>query len=535
MRGYLRSCPVLAVLMLAIAQPAQEDKKPAVISGTVVNSVTNAPVADAEVTLSGSPGQQRLSLQATTGTDGAFEFRDLDPGTYAISAKHSAFLSPDAPESRPFRLAPATVARGSVVKGLRAALVPYAVVAGRILNEEGEPVRGWFVRALRESYFRGTRSLQTLAEAATDDKGDYRIEKLPPGGFLLGAFPGVEEARRPVSPAPGKEPELSYVAMYYPGLLDASSGARLTTAPGAETSNIDFRLRKEPVFRVAGRFLDADGAPVPHFAVQLVPAHQPFLRRVGRDVRSPEGRFEVPGVLAGTYTLVATEMVGRDRLQYVVPVEVRRESVTDLVIHPAPSAVLSGTVEWDDASTGDRSKTQVLLWRTDEGTTAATSALIQPDGSFEFPPQPPGSYQVTILPRPGETSYVVKATFDGHAVEDSTIALAGGRPALHLWLSNSTGTVDGLVTENDRPAAATVVLVPDEAHRRQWWLFRTTASDETGRYAVSGIPPGSYEVYAWLNPTPGSWENSDFLRSYAGKGEKVKIEKYQQAHLKLLR
>jgi len=47
--------------------------------------------------------------------------------------------------------------------------------------------------------------------------------------------------------------------------------------------------------------------------------------------------------------------------------------------------------------------------------------------------------------------------------------------------------------------------------------------DEGGRFAVGGIPPGEYKVFAWESIETNAWMNADFMKSYEDFGAPATI------------
>jgi hypothetical protein len=69
-----------------------------------------------------------------------------------------------------------------------------------------------------------------------------------------------------------------------------------------------------------------------------------------------------------------------------------------------------------------------------------------------------------------------------------------------------------------------VVLIPDLGHRRETNRFKNTTTEQNGEFAIRGIKPGTYKLFAWDDIEPGRWWDSDFLAHYEDKGEEVTVE-----------
>src|SRR5689334_11771935 len=66
---------------------AEAAKTKSSISGIVQDSVTGAPIADADVYASTASSSNTREMSTTTGSDGRYTFKDLDAGQYRISVQ----------------------------------------------------------------------------------------------------------------------------------------------------------------------------------------------------------------------------------------------------------------------------------------------------------------------------------------------------------------------------------------------------------------------------------------------------------------
>src|SRR5256885_12340692 len=105
---------------------------------------------------------------------------------------------------------PLSCAVGQQLKGAAFQLPRGSVIAGRVLDEDGEAMPGVMVRVMRYQYLQGERRLTPAGGGQTDDKGQYRVWGLMPGDYYVnavarggpmggvpfGAFRAVARARR---------------------------------------------------------------------------------------------------------------------------------------------------------------------------------------------------------------------------------------------------------------------------------------------------------------------------------------------------
>ena len=68
-----------------------------------------------------------------------------------------------------------------------------------------------------------------------------------------------------------------------------------------------------------------------------------------------------------------------------------------------------------------------------------------------------------------------------------------------------------------------VVLIPDQGRDRSE-LYKTSVSDQNGRFTFRGIAPGGYRVYAWEVIKANAWYDRDLLSQYEALGKPVRIQ-----------
>ena len=362
------------------------------MTGRVVNALNGQPVKKAAVQLARGVerGPRSAPASVLTNAEGVFRFEGVPPGAYRLSASRTGFVRGlYLNEARTYTL---TVGEGAVAN-LRIALTPAAVVAGKVLDQDGDPIEAATVQVLRATYADGKRNWGVIQSTNTNDLGEYRIAGVAPGRYLIGvskrAPPAVRSANVPMPPPGGMgrggpggfgvgpmgvgpmagmgrggQPvplnDHQFVPVYFPSALDPASATTLDCKPGAELRNIDFRLRKTRVFRVSG--IVKGGPPAvssgqprrgPGVAVSLYSnaAAGEEGQRNAAVTREGEGAFEFAGIMPGSYTLVAFE-IGRNTTPMFarIPVEVNGEDVTGLLAALQPAAKISGRLVFEGAA-----------------------------------------------------------------------------------------------------------------------------------------------------------------------------------------
>jgi hypothetical protein len=245
---------VTAIVLLLIGLLAGQ--APGAVTGVVTDEATKAPVAGANVVLAPAEGPVAGAAVTTTDDRGRFAFAKVQPGTYRLLAGRDDYLRG---ESSP----PIPVAAGESVRNLAVTLTPTAVISGRVTDDYGEPAGKIYVRAL---------TTRVVAEARTNDLGEYRLFGLAPGTYVVSAeryqAPSIQGTFlvTPTPPCPGCMGEgagrqgltslltngafidpraltgQTYPPVFFPGTTDRSAAGQVTVKAGAQVDAIDLRL-----------------------------------------------------------------------------------------------------------------------------------------------------------------------------------------------------------------------------------------------------------------------------------------------------
>jgi hypothetical protein len=282
--------PFVATLVLAGAEKCS-------IEGIVVAAGTQAPLAEAEVSISrdDAPGPR---VVVRTDAAGHYAADGLEPGRYSLFVKRTGYVPQmygqhgTHPEGIALTLGP-----GKRLQGIDFRLMATGVVGGRVFGQDGEPLVRADVQAFRPQYFRGKRRLMAgAAPARANDLGEYRIYGLPPGRYYVGVSgQGADET--PTARPKGAPAEERYLPALYPNATDLDRATMVDVQPGGEAQGIDIVALKSRTFHVRGRIPDlgpADQDP----RVQLeAEGTWEVGRRGGEECRTAGADLTSPGLL----------------------------------------------------------------------------------------------------------------------------------------------------------------------------------------------------------------------------------------------
>jgi carboxypeptidase family protein len=176
----------------------------AAISGRVLEEGNRTPISGAQVWLVPSqppaepvlpPGQPRTVI---TDADGRYAFDDVEGGRYSVTAQKPGFALPNGPLLQNVTLAP-----GAPRQDVNLLLQKGAVIAGRVLDDTGEPVVDVRVMVMRggavapNAPFTGPEGpFVPGGQGQTNDLGEFRLFGLPAGEYVVRSCRVLISARR---------------------------------------------------------------------------------------------------------------------------------------------------------------------------------------------------------------------------------------------------------------------------------------------------------------------------------------------------
>ena len=139
---------------------------------------------------------------------------------------------------------------------------------------------------------------------------------------------------------------------------------------------------------------------------------------------------------------------------------------------------------------------------------------------------PGGNYQLVIGAQSNDLRdyYTKSMMLAGKDIADSGFVVSGD-VSLDVLVSAKGATIEGNVVDSKGAPAAysAVAVVPSSGERARPDSYQQEPTDERGHFVVQGMNPGSYMVLAF-EELQEDVRQPDFLKRYAGKGEKVEVE-----------
>jgi len=510
----------LSVLPCSVAQSADPSAK-AALTGQVLNAVTGEPVKKFHMVLNNADAAEAdqgstPSLTVNTDAEGRFTFESVEPGSYRLAAQRNGFVTTEYGALGADRPGTVLVLASGHKLELTMKVVPLGAISGRVLDADGDAVSGAVVSAIRSFFANGKRAIERLNRARTNDLGEYRLYDLPPGRyFIAAAIPNF-------MPAASASSDDDTGLIYYQNATDLGSASPLDLSAGSALSGIDLFAAKVRRTTLNGTILNPPTSN--SVMVYLMPRDSSLpLKFIRQDAEyHPEtGKFEIHGVAAGAYVLVANASGTSRRFSARQPLVVTGAETQDVALALSPALDLHGHVRVEGQSVLNLSNLEVALQSGDEG--IAASSQVGPDGSFTITNVVPNNYVLSVAGLPA-TSYLKSVRLGEQEFPPSDIDLTHSASAvLSIVVSAAAGQVSGVVmNDKQQPAAgALVALVPSQRQRGD--LYKTATTNPAGGFSLAGIAPGDYKLFAWQGIDTGAYQDPDFLKRFESQGEPLSL------------
>ena len=499
-----------------------------IIEGQVFSLATGGPLKKATVRLIGLGARQSGGMPQTvakeTDEQGRFSFTGLDAGRYNLSAERQGFLR-QSYGGRKYNTngTPIALAQDQHVKDIVLKLSPQAVITGKVLDEDGDPVANVQVRAFKVAYRLGKKQWTQVGNAGTSDIGEYRIANLNPGTYLV-ATNSRNQANlmlQPSGDALPDNPDTVYGATYFPNALDSANAQPLEVAAGAEVRGIDVRLRKTQVFRIRGKVANVTGGRG-NVMVMLSPKDGMNIAS-SSPARGPEYRFELRGVTPGSYVVHAQTGSNNQPAIAFQDVRVSNSHVDNLVLTVEPGNDVQGTVKIEDATAPVDVPNLSVFLRTSMPLTMGgpPRGKAGSDLKFTLKSVAPLQYTVSVSGVP-DNCFVKSIRYAGQEVPEDGIAI-NSAGEMTITLSATAGEVDGAVVDKaGKPVpGAIVALIPKDGPAS---AIQSRFGDENGAVTFKGLKPGEYRLIAWEDIPSGALQDPEFVKPFEGRGEAVKLD-----------
>jgi len=525
--------------------PPPRDNRPAtgrsVIRGRVLSD-NGQPMRRA--TVRANAPEMRGARSTSTDTEGRYEIRDLPAGQYTINVSKPAFVNWTYGQTQP-NGPPKTIvlADNQTADNIDVRIPRGGVIAGRIIDEFGDPVPNVNVTPVRKQYSQGRRSLlPSGTRAQTNDIGEYRIFGLQPGQYFVSASAQAQNFAMPTANGIELSGERSgFASTFYPGTADPAAARTLTVGVGQTIGGIDIALMPARLATISGIAIDSQGRPLTAGGVSAIVrgAGSPALGLLNGPVRQ-DGTFSLPNVPPGEYIVRVARPpqagVADGRPEFSVAfVTINGEDLSGLTLAPILPATVSGRVVFDDPGAAQSMKPSNIR--------VLTQSLGVDDGllglGLNGPPPPLAddyTFEVRTFPGrvglraavpsgPGATGWQLKAIrVDGVDVTDTGLDVgAQGLRDVEIEMTSRAQQISGTVTDAAGSPVKDYVVALFSQNRTQWTdpmarHFGVGRPADGGVFKVATLPPGEYFAVALAQLDVTDWQDPNTLEALSRLG-----------------
>jgi hypothetical protein len=432
-----------------------------------------------------------VSRQARSGLDGRFRFPNVPLGSYSLSFRKDGY------EAGSSISASVELSETEPLADFHVEMRRSAAISGRVLDADGDPVPLATVQLYEKLTAQGLSRLQFKRSHLTNDLGEYRLSGLDPGRYFAAVLPLSLRSPRGVR-------AFEFPNVYHPNAGSIKQSDPISVTWGIEREGIDFHLPRAMRTSVEGTvFHDESGQPCPACNITVYGPGNITVASVSPD---EQGLFAVRGLHPGEYRLLTQTGDGGFHAEESVLLVSRKTVDVELAASATQDVV--GQIVADTAPPEDDpgALTQALRVRLVSEIGAPSGRLVrQPTlaegGGFRFSGVTPGSHHVFVegLPR---TAYVRRMLVEGRPLKSRRVFVPRGASleGLEIGIAFDAAVVKGTVTPEGRSASGVasgfVVILPDRYG--EGWHFERLGNyrPEDGAYEITGVPPGSYRVFA---------------------------------------
>src|ERR1035438_10392912 len=272
---------IFVALLSARAQVPATSVKTSSISGTVVKEPGSEPLKKVLVQIVAE--SQGESYTASTDADGHFRVENVAPNRYRIFVERTGFTGVNGRGAQS-DVNVLSVQAGQSIEDLLFHMLPTAVISGRVIDEDGDPISG--VRVLVQRKKPGKAAREGAGMAATNDLGEYRIAGLFPGQYWIVAMPPPDfrDYEKQETAATAGRNDTRYVTTYYPGTYDGLQ-ATSVAAKAADEIPVNLTLIPARTYRVRGTVTGLSAGEKP--AVEMFSRGGDTIRAHASDIGPP--------------------------------------------------------------------------------------------------------------------------------------------------------------------------------------------------------------------------------------------------------
>jgi Carboxypeptidase regulatory-like domain len=493
----------------------------------------------------GSAGQGYTTVSAA---DGSFQVEGIEPGQYMLSAQKGGFLPFNYGAKGPTQMGTLlTLSPGQQLSGLSLTLSPQALVSGKVVDSDGDPVEGGMVQALAQTWMRGKQRYMPRGGGQINDLGEFRVANLSPGKyyFCVQPFPGNRMGGPELTQSVDK-PDIRPVRTCFPSATSLANATPIELKAGQDALGTNIQMQEVQTFHVRGKVVGTLPAGVnERGALNLSPREEAAMFFFnGQSNLKPDGSFDLAGVAPGPYVLHLFMAAGAFRLLGTQNVDVGSGDVNGVEIAVVAPGTLHGRVriEGNVAGNAPVGLTTVPLTLFPAEMTGmmgqVPQAKAEADGAFSLENVLSGKYFVQTNAPQG--TYLASVAYGSSDILGKELDLSGGvggevNVIFRYGAAEVSGSIKPPQENGSAPQSAPsgqILLVPDKLNADGSGVH-FASTDTSGSFNVKQVPPGHYQAYALEQIETGEWQNPEFLKALESKATDVQVKENDKLQIQL--
>jgi hypothetical protein len=516
-RDAISCLPILLALLLlpapSVSQTGDDSQAKHTVSGQVVNSVTGQPIAGALV--QGGAGHAEL-----TDREGQFEF------TGAAAAISGELVSKPGyfPEHNGF-VEFAGMSQGNQPIILK--LVPEAIVFGKVLDQNGQPLQGLRVQLKMLQIRDGLRHWEQRQSTMTSVEGEFRFFELQAGKYSLSTAFQIDGS-------PDAQSAVAFAPVVYPPLSGNEESA-LNLSPG---DHVEANLNPptQNLYPVTGH-IEGPAAQGVRFEAErstggMISPVVRFNRFTGNF------RLMLP---SGSHRLKLHAFVQREQFFATREISIGEAALKNLSITLAPLATVPVEIEYQGSNTSSQEPpppqrffSNVALEEADPSGSGRTFNAQPPQ-----PPDPandslairdlePGEYR--LVGRPPPPWYLASAVCGNLDLKRDPMSIAGSAAgcSIHAVMRNDSATLNWSMNSTSQGSQGKQIFIyamplDNFVQSISMASARQQGSGDVAEGSLEGLAPGRYLVMALDHAEELPYREPELIQRYLSEGKEVTL------------
>ena len=361
--------------------------------------------------------------------------------------------------------------------------------------------------------------------ANTDRDGKFSCGRIPAGHYLVAAYsakamPG-ENSEKDQSNDHPENPKWIYPLTFYPNTttIDNASIIRLRSGENGSATMVITPARAKTL---------SITLPVntPKAAVSVAVQSSDFNLNLREPIRHDRdrGKFVVDTISEGQYFVTGNWFTDGADHHGSLTLHVPSKSDLNVALQESTTAKVAGRIHFDTLP-DDGTKVRLALYPRSGGESKKTYiSEVARDGTFNFGTVEPGDYYTGLVN--GGSWYVRSVSNYGKVYPSGILSVteSSSSAILDVEVSAKAASLSGSLHEKGSESGAGLVVIASA----MLGVVTTVAADDRGRFAVTGLMPGDYRLFAFPAGSDVPYRNPQMQKIISEHGTEISVDEGQQ-------